>query len=409
MNYLPGKHTEKHLRVILLLFTLCIIKRREKKINFPPNQVQPFEPSSSNLLNLFQDKGCLSPIIMVAGILFHSSIFLLISILPCQLAFTTPSNHVSGIKNGILLPTKSTNKLQLDVIKNNLLEDVSTSNASPTRRSFLTKTIVAPFLSTSGLVLATNNNANAIDGSSSTSNAEITSKIFIELKGLPPSDPDSTAFEKNIITIGLFGKDAPQPVSVLEQLVSSSGYPAKCKPREERLLQREQLEANKVYNSCMEMQDNKGVNYDLSTVWRIVKGERIDLGAVSGKFVAREYPAFEGSNSFKHDAEGVVSVRSGNDGGFGFTIYPGTVGGGIDLDETNIVVGRVIGGMDVLRRLNQVPVVQSSAVGYKALSGGDPSKRSAPSRACRYGSSELYCNEFKPLKKISIFRTGVVS
>lgn len=400
----------------------CIIKRREiskskkLKIIFPTRRVLPFEAIHCSLLDYLY----LSPGIMGVNtnIIFHSSIFLLVSILPCQLAFTTPSKHVSGIKNGILLPSKRCEKLQLCITNNNSLEGysgdyegqimqrVTPSTASP-RRSFLAQTLVASFLTTAGLVLATNSNANAIDGSSPTSNAEITSKIFIELKGLPPSDPESTVFQEDMITIGLFGKDAPQPVKTLEQLVSSKGYPAKCKPKEERLLQREQLEANKVYNSCMEMQDNKGVNYDLSTVWRIVKGERIDLGAVSGKFISRENPTFEGSNSLKHDMEGVVSVRLGNDSGFGFTIYPGGDGAS-NLDETNIVVGRVIGGIDVLRRLNQIPVVQSSAVGYKVFSGGDPSKRSAPSRACRYGSSELYCNEFKPLKKISVFRTGVV-
>jgi len=167
------------------------------------------------------------------------------------------------------------------------------------------------------------------------------------------------------------------------------------------------LEANKVYNSCMETQDTKGVTYDLSTVWRVVKNERIDLGAVSGKYVSRESPYFEGGNaSLKHDLEGVVSVRRGSDGRFGFTIYPGNgdgagTGSNAELDEDNIVIGRVIDGMDIVRRLNQIPVVKSAGFG-----GGQ--KRSAPSRACRYGGSDSYCNEFKPLKKILISRTGTV-
>jgi cyclophilin family peptidyl-prolyl cis-trans isomerase len=258
-------------------------------------------------------------------------------------------------------------------------------------------------------------NSNVANASTlSTKDAEITSKIYIQLKGLPPpllpNGEPTTDFYEDVITIGLYGKDAPQPVSILEQIVSSEGYRCKCKPKEIRLLQREQLEANKVYNSCIETEDSKGVSYDLSTVWRVVKDERIDLGAVSGKFVSREYPDFDGSNSFKHDEEGIVSVRRGNESGFGFTIYPGVGGGSnTDLDETNIVVGKVISGMDVVKRLNDLPVIQSSNVGYKGLAGGDPSKRAAPSRACRYGSQELYCNEFKPLKKVTIYRTGNVN
>ncbi len=333
------------------------------------------------------------------------NIFLfLISSFPCLLAFAPRAGKV-----GISCRFGKSHETCLRSTLSNDEHGEEDKQIVLTRRLFFTQSIIPP-VSAVGLLL---NSwppliANASDGTSekekNAESAEITSKIFIELKGLPS---ESDTFEEDIITIGLFGNDAPQPVSILEELVSSSGYFAKCKPKEIRTLQREQLEANKVYNSCMETQDTKGVNYDLSTVWRIIKDERIDLGAVSGKYVAREYPTFEGSNSFKHDAEGVVSVRRGNDGGFGFTIFPSSDSKmGVDLDETNIVVGKVIGGMDVVRKLNQLPVVQSSSIGYKGLAGGDPSKRAAPSRACRYGSSELYCNEFKPLKKVSIFRTG---
>jgi Cyclophilin type peptidyl-prolyl cis-trans isomerase/CLD. len=252
--------------------------------------------------------------------------------------------------------------------------------------------------------------------SQSSANAKITCKIFIQLKGLPTDESNDIRPQDSddVITIGLFELDAPQPTAILKQLVSNEGYPAKCKPKEVRTLQREQLEANKVYNACMETQDSKGVNYDLSTVWRVVKDERIDLGAVSGKYVSRESPIFQGGNEMlKHDVEGVVSVRKGNDGGFGFTIYPGSSnnnnnnGGSssnVELDQDNIVVGRVIGGMNVVKRLNDLPVVQSPIGG-----GGSSNKRIAPSRACRYGSTELYCNEFKPLKKILIQNTGLIN
>jgi cyclophilin family peptidyl-prolyl cis-trans isomerase len=98
--------------------------------------------------------------------------------------------------------------------------------------------------------------------------------------------------------------------------------------------------------------------------------KRIDLGAVSGKYVARKYPSFfseESSSTLRHDSPGVVSVRRGNDGGFGFTINRG--GGPIineanDLDKENIVIGRVLEGMDVVLRINEVPVIQSAKFSF---------------------------------------------
>ena len=291
---------------------------------------------------------------------------------------------------------------------------------APTRRDFLASSIAT------ASILTSSSPARA----ASTNDAAITDKVFIEFKGITT--------DKERIVIGLFGNDAPQPVSILKQLVSKEGYKTKCKPLDtSRVLQKEQLEANKVYNSCMENEvsryhilghfllvtiilfaceklnvdtllaiyfiskDTQGVNYDYSSVWRVIPNQRIDVGAVSGKFVARENPNFEDtkSSSLRHDSPGVVSVRRGNDGGFGFTIYPG--GNANSLDEDNIVVGRVIEGMDVVQKLNDIPVVKS------ALAGGAGAKN-APSRACRYGGSELYCNENKPLKKVLIENTGIL-
>lgn len=229
------------------------------------------------------------------------------------------------------------------------------------------------------------------------STAEVTDRIFVNVKGISE--------ETKRIEIGLYGKEAKNSVAKLKALVSKQGRPAPCRPRAERSLQKEQLEANKVYNSCIEGEE-EGVSLRYSQIWRIVRDEKIELGAVTGKFVAREFPDWEDSpNSLKH-APGVVSVRRGNDGGFGFAIYTGDGSAPTPMDEENIIVGRVLEGMDVVKALNEVPVVQSSKVNYMALTGGTTTKN-APTRACRYGGP-MYCNEFKPLVKLSITEVGVM-
>ena len=121
----------------------------------------------------------------------------------------------------------------------------SNDDNAPTRRDFLAASIA----SASTVIVTSSFPAHA---TTSTADAAITDKIFIEFKGLS-SDPG----EKDRIVIGLFGNDAPQPVSILKQLVSKDGYKSKCKPLDtSRVLQKEQLEANKVYNSCIENEVN---------------------------------------------------------------------------------------------------------------------------------------------------------
>ena len=231
---------------------------------------------------------------------------------------------------------------------------------------------------------------------------EVTDRIFLDIKA--PTEDQSQR-----IVIGLYGKVAPTCTKMLLQLVSPSGLPSNCKPRDAtRTLQKEQLEANKVYSSCIE-NESKGVTYEYGTIWRIIKDERIDVGSVSGKFVARQFPNWmedNGDNTKMLPMEfGSVSVQRGDESGFGFSIYPGkevmTDAGGA------IVIGRVLEGLDVIDKLNDFQVVKSSKVNYMALTGSDGIKK-APRRACSYGSSNLYCNEFKPLQKLSIIASGVL-
>jgi cyclophilin family peptidyl-prolyl cis-trans isomerase len=229
------------------------------------------------------------------------------------------------------------------------------------------------------------------------SGPEVTDRIFMEVKA--PTD-----VEPRRIVIGLYGTDAPSATTMLRQLVSPAGLASQCKPRDtSRTLQKEQLESNKVYNSCME-NESMGVTYEYGTIWRIIKDERIDVGSVSGKFISREFPNWVDNNNLPLEF-GSVSVQRGNESGFGFSIYPGK---NVKSDPAgSVVVGKVIEGLDVIEDLNEFQVVKSSKVNYMALTGSDGMK-SAPSRACRYGSGNLYCNEFKPLQKLSIIATGVL-
>lgn len=248
--------------------------------------------------------------------------------------------------------------------------------------------------------------------SSTTNEAEITDKIYITFKGIV-NDPTSTDTKR--ITIGLFGKNAPKSTSIIKQLVSkSTGYKTSCKPLPTRLLEREQLEANKVYNNCMANEQEYGVTYENSSVWRVQKDKRIDAGAVVGKYLSRENAYFEEdtANNLLHDTPGIVSVRRGNEGGFGFTIQyynelnKDVIAAQEMLNQDNIIIGRVIEGMDVVDELNNLPVVKSSSVNYMGLTGG-PTVKNEATRACRYGGP-MYCNENKPLRKIQIVDCGVL-
>ena len=99
-------------------------------------------------------------------------------------------------------------------------------------------------------------------------------------------------------------------------------------------------------------------------------------------FGGREFPELEDSDplsGLRHDFEGTVSVWWGNDRGFGFTILPSSSSSSTDssfLDKDNIVVGRVLEGIDVIQRINETPVVRTSAsVNYMSLTGASPQGR----------------------------------
>lgn len=230
----------------------------------------------------------------------------------------------------------------------------------------------------------------------STADAKVTDRVYFTVKGLPGYNDEPPR-----IVIGLFGTAAPRSTSMLRQLFST-GLPAACRPKAERALQKEQLEANKVYAACQEQKD-VGVVLRYSQIWRILQNDRIQLGAVTGQFVARAYPEWheDVDSGFRVDQPGVVSVRKGSDSGFGFAIHTARSASTDDL----IVVGRVLEGLPVIDQLNQVPVITTAKLNYKALTGDQ--SMNAPSRACRYGGP-MYCNEYKPLIKLTLSETGVL-
>eukprot|EP00588_Corethron_pennatum_P005412 CAMPEP_0194286776 /NCGR_PEP_ID=MMETSP0169-20130528/33275_1 /TAXON_ID=218684 /ORGANISM="Corethron pennatum, Strain L29A3" /LENGTH=203 /DNA_ID=CAMNT_0039033289 /DNA_START=37 /DNA_END=645 /DNA_ORIENTATION=+ len=109
---------------------------------------------------------------------------------------------------------------------------------------------------------------------------KVTSKVFIDFKGIPaPGDDDPSRRDR--LVIGLYGDLAPGPVqAVLDLCNERVGLAAKCLPLDDsRILQREMLEARKVYNSCLAA-ENDGVTYDLGLLWRVDAGRRIDVGSV---------------------------------------------------------------------------------------------------------------------------------
>lgn len=274
------------------------------------------------------------------------------------------------------------------------------------------------------IVAATTTTGSIIAGSPEIASAsesglgEITDKVFVDVSGLSASASAETGKTQRIV-LGLFGNDAPSSVKRLKLLhgTSGPGLPAPCKPlKEDFLIQREQLEANKIYRSCIEGQD-KGVTYDYAQIWRIIKDERIDFGSLSGKFNAREYPTWAEKSYAKasdytagSSSKYLVAVRKGSDSGFGYTLFPtSTARSNQDFLENYMVVGSVLEGEDVVDQINSVSVVASAkSLNYMSIvGGGSGSKSNAPKKDCRYGGP-MYCNENKPLTKLTMFRTGIL-
>ena len=296
--------------------------------------------------------------------------------------------------------------------------------------------------STTTTTTTTTRNTSTRNTNSNTKIGVVTDKVYVDIAGLGiQSESESSAeiSKTQRIVFGLFGDDSPNSVNKIKQLFNSKvGLPAECKPlKKDFLIQREQLEANKVYRSCVEgVESNSNVNYLYSQIWRIIQNDRIDFGSVSGKFISREFPTWN-ENENKNDNEDedngesdgfantakkiteytsqptihyLMAVRRGNDSGFGFTVFPTeNLMNNQDFLDNYIVIGKVCESTDsIIQQINNVSVVSTSKkINYGGIVGGK-NKKNAPDKSCRYGGP-MYCNENKPLKKLTMFRTGIES
>jgi len=194
------------------------------------------------------------------------------------------------------------------------------------------------------------------------------------------------------LVLGLYGDEAPTATSAFSQLAAGQlEAPCATDGSEGELFQRGALTKKSVGRACL-AEEAKPVSYSGSQVWRIVKGKRVDFGQVQGKFAQRVPPISPPSEArgLQHDASGLLSVpKSG--GAFDFTVTLGPVP---ELDDTNKVIGRVLEGMDTLEFLADVPVV--------SFSGQGEGMATSRQKQCFYGSSDTYCSQLKPIKKILI-------
>jgi peptidyl-prolyl cis-trans isomerase B (cyclophilin B) len=183
------------------------------------------------------------------------------------------------------------------------------------------------------------------------------------------------------ITLGVFGDDAPA--------------------------------ASKFFLSICKGDYGEGVSYDGAQVSRIQADKRIDVGKLAkggnkkqetwmdnmGKVRIRSVSlaskaTHNDQNDLHHDAPGVLSVKRGG-GTFDFTIAPQL---NPALDGENVVIGKVLSGMDIVNRINKIPVSKEDLIGSKggfsALGKGFD------------GRAKLAAVE-RPLQRISILQCQV--
>lgn len=229
---------------------------------------------------------------------------------------------------------------------------------------------------------------------SSTMLPQVTQTAFLDVS--IQMSPESTEVKR--IAIGLFGDEAPVATRVFTALIAGT-LDVPCSPEKDTStsLQREALTKRGVMRACLANEDIP-VGYSGSQIWRIVQGRRIDFGQVQGKFALREAPTTPLSEGLRlqHDRPGLISVPKGG-GVFDFTI---TLAPAPELDSTNVVIGQVLPDLSSengLQFLGNFPVVNYVGQGM----GGSSSR----SKQCFYGSTEKFCSQLKPIKKMTLRTT----
>lgn len=168
----------------------------------------------------------------------------------------------------------------------------------------------------------------------STADAKVTDRVYFDVKiaGKP----------RGRLTLGLFGEEAPACVETFKTI--SSG--------------------------ALKGRGGRRAGYAYSTGQKVVRDRFVELGHVvqidainqnagvaQRQLVQIMPPENRESNGLTHDARGVVSVRRGG-GRFEFDI---ALAEDKRLDKENVVIGRVVGGEEVLEMLGKVPTTQKTA------------------------------------------------
>jgi cyclophilin family peptidyl-prolyl cis-trans isomerase len=208
-----------------------------------------------------------------------------------------------------------------------------------------------------------------------TVDAKVTSKVRLDFS-VASSKPKA-------VTLGLFGEAAPESTKLFRTLCEgdlrkSIGYTG---AQVSSIMKDESITINKFAKGA----DKKTESYRNEA--GVVRLRSLDLSSDV---------EISDSNDLKHDVEGALSMQKGG-GSFGFTISPKA---NEDLDEDNIVIGRVIGGMDVVKELNEIPVTRDDPLG---------SKTAFSSLGKGVDGRAKIASVNKPLKKIRIAACSVLS
>lgn len=161
---------------------------------------------------------------------------------------------------------------------------------------------------------------------------------------------------------------------------------------------------------CEEYQ-SINVGYKGSQLWRLVPNKRMDFGRVDSMFTSRIPPTIAAEQNdanngllFKPSTRGAVSIKRGG-GAFEFTVTPSY---NLSLDterEDLVVVGRIAeDDMAFIDEINAIPV-RKDIIKVSDV----PPLGSNFARACDFTAPDPTCAQFKPLKKIIVTETSVVT